>query len=85
MIFTQSEYKRVWLAAVLWPSFMGALLLSFIVFLLVDPEQITFLGYLQLSRATVYTLGFFLFWLIGVLISWLAVKIAPETFQEDDF
>lgn len=85
MIFTRSEYKRVWLAAVLWPSFMGAALLSFIVFLLIDPEQIAFLGYLQLSRATVYTLGFFLFWVIGVLISLVAVKIAPEAFKDDDF
>lgn len=85
MIYTRSEYRRVWLGAVLWPSFIGALILSFVVFLLVDPEQIAFLGYLKLSRATAYTLGFFLFWLVGGLISLLTVKIAPEAYNEDDF
>jgi len=85
MICTRSEHKRVWLAAILWPSFMGAIALCFVIFMLVDPAEVSFLGYLRLSRAAAYTSGFFLFWLVGIVISYLAVKITPPEYSDDDF
>src|SRR5690625_428639 len=80
MICTRSEYRRIWLGAILWPSFMGAIALCFIVFMLVDPAEVMFLGYLQLSRAAAYTLGFFLFWFVGIVISYLTIKITPPKY-----
>lgn len=83
MICTRSEYRRIWLGAILWPSFMGAIALCFIVFMLVDPAEVMFLGYLQLSRAAAYTLGFFLFWFVGIVISYLTIKITPPKYEDD--
>src|SRR5690625_7992212 len=39
MICTRSEYRRIWLGAILWPSFMGAIALCFIVFMLRSDEH----------------------------------------------
>lgn len=83
MICTRSEYRRIWLGTILWPSFLGALVLCFIVFLLIDPAEIIFLGHVQLSRAAAYTLGFFLFWCVGIVISYLTVKIMPPQYEDD--
>lgn len=84
-MWSKTEYKTIQLGAIVWPSFLGAVLLCFIVFILIDPAQTVFLGYLQLSRATVYTLGFFVFWVIGGLTSYLAVLLSPSRMTEDDF
>ncbi len=53
-------------AAVLWPSFLGACLVEMLVFDLVDPADMHGLGGLMLdwSPQSVYTLMFFLFWVI---------------------
>lgn len=84
-MWSQTEYRTMWLGAILWPSFLGALLLSLIVFIAVDPAQLQFLGHVQLSRATAYTLGFFVFWFVGGLTNYLAVKLLPPRQQDDDF
>ncbi len=83
MIGTRSEYRRIWWGAVLWPSFLGAMFLCFIVFMLVDPAEVLFLGSIQLSRAAAYTMGFFLFWFVGSVISYLTIKITPPKFEDD--
>lgn len=77
--------KKRYLMWVLWPSFLAAGVLSAIVFALVDPIDIKFLGYLSTSRMAVYTLGFFLFWLMAALSSAYTLKLSPKGLVVDEF
>lgn len=66
---------RRW-ALVTWPAFLAACLLEVLVFSMVDPGEIHWLGHqLQASRQAVYTAAFFCFWLIAMasntLVLWL--------------
>jgi hypothetical protein len=50
---------------VMWPAFMAACALELLVFAVVDPQDLHWSGQaVMLSRQGVYTLAFFLFWLI---------------------
>lgn len=62
---------------IIWPAFLAACLLEALVFSMIDPGEIHWPGLdMQASRRGVYTVAFFLFWLIGVvsngLVLWLA-------------
>ncbi|TEA71523.1 hypothetical protein ERD84_09135 [Pollutimonas harenae] len=70
---------------ILWPSFLIGAATSATVFALVDPLDITFLGYLKASRQQVYAGGFFLFWLMAALSSALTLHMAPRGRIVDDF
>ncbi|MGB7482846.1 hypothetical protein ABRZ04_04940 [Castellaniella ginsengisoli] len=70
---------------ILWPSFLMAGVASAIVFALIDPLDVVFLGHLQASRLTVYTAGFFLFWIMAALSSALTLRIAPRGVELDEF
>ena len=70
---------------ILWPSFLMAGVASAVVFALVDPLDVMFLGHLQASRTTVYTLGFFVFWIMAALSSALTLRIAPRGVELDEF
>ena len=64
-------------AVILWPSFLSACLLEALIFSIIDPGEIHWSGHLgQPTRQGVYSLAFFLFWLIGIacsaLVLWLA-------------
>jgi len=51
--------------AVLWPSFLTAGAATILFFVLFDPEDLLMiLGHEGGSRLAVYTIGFFLFWLL---------------------
>jgi hypothetical protein len=52
------------LMAILWPSFLMAGVLEMLVFALVDPAGLRWMGgeLLHLSSNAVYTLAFFVFW-----------------------
>jgi hypothetical protein len=51
------------LARAAWPAFLMACVLELIVFALVDPADVHWLGHaLPLARTSVYSLAFFLFW-----------------------
>ena len=53
------------LMRVLWPAFIAACLLELVVFAVVDPQDLHWLGQaVTLSRQTVYSLSFFVFWAI---------------------
>lgn len=59
-----------------WPAFLAACLLEALVFSMVDPGEIHWLGHqLEASRQAVYTTAFFCFWLIAMasnaLVLWL--------------
>jgi hypothetical protein len=63
-------------ALISWPAFLAACLLEALVFSMVDPNEIHWLGHqLQASRQAVYTAAFFCFWLIAMasnaLVLWL--------------
>ncbi|MHA3903130.1 hypothetical protein ACTPOE_06050 [Castellaniella sp. WN] len=70
---------------VLWPSFLMAGAASAVVFALVDPLDVVFLGYLRAGRLTVYTVGFFIFWIMAALSSALTLRIAPRGVELDEF
>jgi hypothetical protein len=62
---------------ILWPSFLAACLIEALVFSLVDPGEIHWSGQVpQPSRQTVYSVAFFMFWLIAAacnaLVLWLS-------------
>lgn len=60
--------------AVLWPSFLVAGAATTIFFTLFDPVDMVPLGRpTELSRLGVYTIGFFLFWVLMALSSVLTI------------
>ena len=64
---------RHW-ALVVWPAFLAAGLLEVLVFSMVDPGEIHWMGHqLQSSRQAVYTTAFFCFWLITMACTSLAL------------
>ncbi len=74
--------KLMW---VLWPSFLAAGVTSAIVFALVDPQDVVFLDHLQGSRQMVYSLAFFVFWVMAALSSALTLQMAPHGTEVDEF
>lgn len=47
----------------IWPSFLVACVLEMLVFTVLDPHSLHWLGRpLEMSRQAVYTLAFFVFW-----------------------
>ena len=54
--------KLMW---VVWPAFLSACVLELLVFAVVDPGELHWSGHsIGLSRQGVYTVSFFIFWLI---------------------
>lgn len=57
-----SRLKPIW---ILWPSFLAAGLATGVFFTLVDPADLIVFGRgVDLGRMTVYSIGFFAFWLV---------------------
>ena len=51
--------------AVLWPSFLTSGIATGLFFTVFDPLDLTMLtGHLDISRMGVYSMGFFMFWLL---------------------
>ncbi len=64
-------------ALILWPSFLAACLLEALVFALVDPGEVHWFGQMpQPSRQSVYSVAFFLFWLITMACSGMVLWLA---------
>ncbi len=71
------------LGGTLWPSFLVAGGASGIFFANVDPEMLRLetLPAMELSRMAGYTIGFFMFWLVGLassLLTWLLLTPGNE-------
>jgi hypothetical protein len=50
---------------IVWPAFLLAGVLEILVFAMVDPDDIRWAGQpIALSRQTVYSLSFFVFWIV---------------------
>jgi hypothetical protein len=67
------------LMAIAWPGFLVACLMELLVFALVDPQDVRWLGHqLMSSREAVYTLTFFVFWLMAMLSSALTYLLSAR-------
>jgi hypothetical protein len=54
--------------AVLWPSFLTAVVATGVFFSAFDPDDLFPFGAdLEISRLGVYTIGFLLFWLVSII------------------
>jgi hypothetical protein len=72
---------------IIWPAFLMAGVMEILVFSLADPEELSWFGqHLELSRQTVYTVSFFVFWLVlglsGALT--LLLSLSAEEINEVD-
>lgn len=71
--------RWMWIA---WPAFLVAAVLEMIVFALVDPSDLHWLGQpLDLSRQAIYTLAFFVFWGVTMASSALTTLLARSPFE----
>ena len=71
--------KLMWIA---WPAFLMAGVLEMLVFALVDPQDLNWFGHaVELSNLGVYTLAFFVFWLVAMLSSGLTTLLAMSPFE----
>jgi hypothetical protein len=62
---------------IIWPAFLVAGLMEVLVFAFVDPHDLHWFGHdLDLSRQTIYTLAFFVFWGLAMLSSALTTLLS---------
>ncbi len=73
--------RLMWIA---WPAFLMAGILEVLVFGMVDPQDLQWFGHpLELSRQSVYSLAFFVFWGITMFSSGLTTLLAMSPFEVD--
>ncbi|EJE50035.1 hypothetical protein PMI14_05374 [Acidovorax sp. CF316] len=72
--------RLMWIA---WPAFLMAGVLEMLVFAFVDPQDMHWFGGqpLSLSREGVYTVAFFVFWLVTMASSALTTLLAMSPFE----
>lgn len=62
---------------IVWPAFLVAGLMEMLVFAMVDPQDLHWFGHpLAMSREAVYTLAFFVFWILALVSSALTALLA---------
>ena len=67
---------RTWILVV-WPAFLAACLLEALVFSMVDPRDIHWIGSSWLpARQSLYSMAFFSFWVITMLCSSMVLWLA---------
>lgn len=71
---------RPWMLVV-WPAFLVAAVLEMIVFAMVDPGDLQWLGGTPLpwSRQAVYTVAFFVFWIMAMFSSALTLLLSRSS------
>ena len=71
--------RLMWIA---WPAFLLAGVTEMLVFAVVDPKNLHWFGQpLALSREAVYTLAFFIFWLLIMASSALTTLLSMSPFE----
>ena len=71
--------RMMWIA---WPAFLLAGVIEMLVFDFVDPQSLHWFGQpLALSREAVYTLAFFVFWVLTMMSSALTTLLAMSPFE----
>lgn len=69
---------------ILWPAFLVAGVAELVFFSLFDPFDLHFFGApLELSRETIYAMGFFGFWALGVASSALTLFLESPPYLSD--
>jgi len=63
------------LMTVLWPSFLTAAISVGILFSLIDPEVLSIHGNVELSDVVIYSIAFFVFWVLGAITSGLTALL----------
>jgi hypothetical protein len=58
--------KAIW---ILWPSFIAGAAGTVLVFAVLDPVDLRFVGPLEFGRKAGYTVGFFFFWALAAASS----------------
>ena len=70
---------RKLLMTILWPSFVVAIVTEGCFFSLFEPSELLYLsGHDQLPPIAAYTIGFFFFWIVGALASFLTHCLSSE-------
>lgn len=70
---------RTMLMIVLWPAFLMACVATGLFFSLVDPMELIILdARLKVNILGAYTIGFFIFWLLGILSSGLTALLVKK-------
>ena len=77
------------LMTILWPSFLMAGVLEVLVFALVDPANLRWMGgaVIPMSTSAVYTLAFFVFWAV-VAVAGLLTRLLegdPDRINREGF
>lgn len=71
--------RMMWIA---WPAFLMAGVLEVLVFAMVDPQDLNWLGQpVSLSRQGVYSVAFFVFWGTIMVSSGLTTLLAMSPFE----
>ncbi|TNF61586.1 MAG: hypothetical protein EP306_06385 [Burkholderiales bacterium] len=71
--------RLMWIA---WPAFLVAAVLEMLVFALVDPSDLHWNGEpLGFSRQAVYTVAFFVFWIMTMASSALTALLSMSPFE----
>lgn len=69
---------------ILWPSFLAAGMGVGIIFTLLDPTELVILGYpMHASRIAVYTVGFFVLWVMCAAASALSCFLQATSKAND--
>ena len=75
----RKAHVRPMLMIVLWPAFLMACAATGLFLSLVDPMELIVLDErLQMHISGVYTIGFFAFWLLGILSSGLTALLVQK-------
>ncbi|MES2631763.1 MAG: hypothetical protein V4669_02260 [Pseudomonadota bacterium] len=73
------------LMQVVWPAFIAACLLELVVFAMVDPAEVQWMGRSPgWSRQAVYAGGFFVFWAICAVASTLTAVLGRQESRPAD-
>ena len=73
------SHRLMW---IVWPAFLMAAVLEVLVFGMVDPQDLQWFGHpVELSRQGIYSLAFFVFWVVAMLSSALTTLLAMSPFE----
>lgn len=65
---------------IVWPAFLVACVLEALVFAMLDPQDLHWLGQpIGMSRLGVYSVAFFLFWVMAMVSSGLTILLSMSS------
>lgn len=67
---------------IVWPAFLMAAVLEMLVFGMVDPQDVHWFGTpLEWSRQAIYTIAFFVFWVVAAVSGGLTTLLSMSPFE----